>query len=143
MKAIASVVIASFGFFEGVNILLHYITGFLSDADFPLYFGMVLDHGVYWGFLFTGILAYKNKNYAKHFALVLVSYWAYMHFNQLTWPLNKPGFFGNTGWLAWKRTIDIVSVGVAYSIALYAAVFILYSENLTRRSSKDAENGAA
>lgn len=138
MRTIASVTIASFGFFEGVDISLHYITGFLADDEFPLYLGMVLDHGVYLGLLATGLLAYKNQSYAKHFAFAFVTYWAYMHFNQLTWPVNQPGFFGGSGWAAWKRPADIISVGMTHSIVLYGAVFIVYRENLTRRSSKDA-----
>ena len=105
MRTIAAITIASFGFFQGVNRLLHFITGYLATKDFPLYLDVIFDEGVYWGMLAAGILAYKKKEYAKHIALVLVTYWLYTHFIQLTWPLNKPGFFGGTGWEAWKRPL--------------------------------------
>lgn len=129
MYKIACIGIAVFGLVVGSDRLLHMITGFLAMEDFPLSFSIILREGQYLGLLIAGILSYQNKHLPKYFILFFVGSWFYFQFEMLTWPLIKPDFFGDTGWAAWKRAIDVVSVGLVHGGLLVWATYIIFKFN--------------
>lgn len=141
MQKIASIGLVVFGFVIGSDRFLHAITGFLATNDFPIDISVILREVLYLGFIVAGILGYQNKSAAKYIALVSVITWLYFHFMMLSWPLAQPGFFGETGWSAWKRSIDVVSVGVVHGSALLWATFILFKFN--KSSQQDASKAGA
>ena len=74
MKIVAAITLAAFGFFQGSNILLHYITGYLAACDFPLELPAILSVGAYFSILTSGILAYKGST-----SLLFVSVTGHIH----------------------------------------------------------------
>ena len=134
MYQFASISLIAYGFFYGTYDLVHSVTGYLSSPELPFSLGLAISETAYIFFILAGILAIKHNRYAKYIALYATLAWLCSHFIQLTWPLNKPGFFGDSGWETWKRTLDIIGVGIIHGGALCFFTYTLFKFNKPLKS---------
>jgi len=134
MHKIACVVLASFGFFQGTSRIIESVFSYFATT-YEVDITLIAMQGHYFGLVLAGVLGYKENRLAPYLGLFFFMLWAYYHFGQLSYPLNQPGFFGNTGLVSWQRYLNIVSIGVVYGAVLVSSVLVLFKHN--KKLNKD------
>ncbi|POP51171.1 hypothetical protein C0068_18565 [Zhongshania marina] len=137
MQKLGASTLSAYGFFFGTQYVVQNITGYLSTDDYPIVFVTLLHPLIYVGLFLSGLLLLAGKRWAKHVALVSFFGWLYFQFVPLMWPINTPEMqerlLGQAGIAAWKRSIDIVGIGIIHGVALSLVVAMAYGKGLTSR----------
>ncbi|MCW8900958.1 MAG: hypothetical protein OQK75_11205 [Gammaproteobacteria bacterium] len=136
MRKYAALILFVYGFIFGSEYLVHNLTGFILVLDYPNhYFNIAFHFLIYIGLMVSAYLVIKNNPNAKYIALFSLLAWLFYEFEPITWPVNSPLFYermGIKGWEAWKRTIDIASIGIIHSSLLILATSSLFIKRFNK-----------
>src|SRR5688572_24927622 len=112
MEKIAGAVLATFGFVQAVEYLVHNITAMFFRPDYAYYDIFFFQGGALVGLFITGIYAARSRAWAKYVATGLSCVWLYYAADKFTWPIYTPAFqqqrMGFEGWAAWKPYLDLI-----------------------------------